>query len=792
MERDRGRRYASALELAEDLRRVRTFEPIRAKAAGPLLRARKWARREPAKAVGLVALAVFALAGAGFLVSQRVERLRVARAHLERAQTLLAAGDFNAALEAVAQSRERVPDSTAALELKARIEAARDLAARDERKASDLRGSAAAREESAKKQQEYAALRAEVRPLQQRSREQRARVFGAYATGAARESLAALESELGQRRMQGERLLQEAQESLERAARLAAPWGETVETEQAFAAFYFERWREATDEGDAPRATLFRALVERHDTQHALASELLGLGQLRVSVDPPGAEIYLFRYESLERVRPGPCVPRLVPLPTRGTGVAREGPWTGDFYAGDACLRIAAVEPGSAAAAAGLRPGDLVLRLDGQPVGDGLFVAAHEVPQGIAPLARVATLNGSAIASRFDWSTVAPSEAGKSDQVGFFGRAGTLACDRSRLSLDSAENLIANGCPGVPFKILCLHAGAPLEFEVGGTNSGLRCERTAYPLICSPENRIEAGAGSAVDPGSYLLLARAPEREEQRFAVLVPRLGQIEVRLSLLPTGATPAGFVYIPPGSFIYGGDPEAIESVPLEQPELAGYCIGRREVTNAEWAEFVDDAQTQEAIQAAGKPKYFSREQSGAPIPPANCGGPTTPVMGIPWNDVRDYLAWRNRKAQREGDLLRYDLPSEEEWEKAARGVDGRAFPWGNRFDFDLVVGLHSKPTALFSAPGGFEPCDESPFGVQDAGGLRQEWTNARRELDASAPPVCFKRGGSWIFTRDAFFRSASRAYQDASTGGGAMGFRLVARPASGSAAPTGPANR
>ena len=165
----------------------------------------------------------------------------------------------------------------------------------------------------------------------------------------------------------------------------------------------------------------------------------------------------------------------------------------------------------------------------------------------------------------------------------------------------------------------------------------------------------------------------------------------------------------------------------------------------------------------------------------------------MGIPWNDVRDFLAWRNRKAQREGDPLRYDLPSEEEWEKAARGVDGRAFPWGNRFDFDLVVGLYSKPAALFSAPGGFEPRDESPFGVQDAGGLREEWTNSRYyPPDPNAPPIYRKRGGSWRFPREPMFRSASRGVQDASIGGGPMGFRLVARPALGAAAPSGPAQR
>ena len=67
-------------------------------------------------------------------------------------------------------------------------------------------------------------------------------------------------------------------------------------------------------------------------------------------------------------------VPRLVPVPNRGIGRVREGPWTAGFYPGDLCLRVTEVMPDSPAGRAGLRPGDLVIRLNGQPCGDGLFV----------------------------------------------------------------------------------------------------------------------------------------------------------------------------------------------------------------------------------------------------------------------------------------------------------------------------------------------------------------------------------------------------------------------------------
>jgi len=161
-------------------------------------------------------------------------------------------------------------------------------------------------------------------------------------------------------------------------------------------------------------------------------------------------------------------------------------------------------------------------------------------------------------------------------------------------------------------------------------------------------------------------------------------------------------------------------------------------------------------------------------------NLGGPLTPVMGVFWNDVQDYLAWRNARARAAGEPWVYDLPTDQEWEKAARGVDGRLFPWGNRFDFANVVGLFSPSWlhGLHDAPGGFEPRDESPFGVQDAAGHRQEWTADSYETDPNAPPLYRWRGGCWRYGNEIDFRAASRGFGNADYVGGTIGFRLVAR--------------
>ena len=150
----------------------------------------------------------------------------------------------------------------------------------------------------------------------------------------------------------------------------------------------------------------------------------------------------------------------------------------------------------------------------------------------------------------------------------------------------------------------------------------------------------------------------------------------------------------------------------------------------------------------------------------------------MGVSWNDVRDYLEWRNARAEAAGEPWIYDLPTELEWEKAARGVDGRAFPWGDRFDPALAVGLYNRSRNLYDAPGGIEPRDESPFGMQDAAGHRQEWTRDRYQVDPNSPPFYRKRGGCWRLARAQSFRVASRSYEEAAYVGGNLGFRLVAR--------------
>jgi len=263
---------------------------------------------------------------------------------------------------------------------------------------------------------------------------------------------------------------------------------------------------------------------------------------------------------------------------------------------------------------------------------------------------------------------------------------------------------------------------------------------------------------------------------------------------------------VYIAPGQFIMGTSDEQVnrwlkehpndkrEGFVDEQPQcqvsLSGYWIGRTEVTNAQYQRFV---------QAAGHRAPAHWAGPGMPV-----GLENLPVAGVDWNDARAYCEWARGR-----------LPSELEWEKAARGSDGRTFPWGFRWDqnkcrnFGLITrqnyltsdDLRSAFTAWLDShdevregPSGVGsyPAGASPYGCLDMAGNLWEWcaewydatAYQRYAKDSLTPPKSGQyrilRGGSWRDAHDGHFRCAGRdgALPDDPDGGHCFyyGFRVA----------------
>jgi formylglycine-generating enzyme required for sulfatase activity len=215
--------------------------------------------------------------------------------------------------------------------------------------------------------------------------------------------------------------------------------------------------------------------------------------------------------------------------------------------------------------------------------------------------------------------------------------------------------------------------------------------------------------------------------------------------------------FVTVPAGVFPMGSDPSldadaAPEEMPPHVATTRSYAISRLPITNAQYRVFLEDANGYsnpaywaEAIALGhwrdGKvwrlgPLYRADGEVQAEPQwvrePNYMGWPTdlpnVPVMGICWYEARAFARWledRWRRLEKISSATRLDLPSEAEWEKAARGLDGRIYPWGNEFDGDRLS--WSGQILMAHAPVGLFPDSASPYGAEEMVGNLWEWTRS-----------------------------------------------------------------
>ena len=222
---------------------------------------------------------------------------------------------------------------------------------------------------------------------------------------------------------------------------------------------------------------------------------------------------------------------------------------------------------------------------------------------------------------------------------------------------------------------------------------------------------------------------------------------------------------IYVPAGEFIMGSEDGENDERPQHKVQLDAFHIDKHEVTNAQYKLCVD----------AGvcNPPSSNRSRSRD----SYYGNPAYedyPVIYVSWHDADAYCRWAGGR-----------LPTEAEWEKAARGTDGRKYPWGNTWDASKVNSREAGPgdtTAVGSYPGG-----ASPFGVLDMAGNVWEWCQDWYDGDyyASSPqhdpqgPGSGEhrvvRGGSWYYL-ETFVRAADRGRLSPGNGGDLIGFRCV----------------
>lgn len=174
-----------------------------------------------------------------------------------------------------------------------------------------------------------------------------------------------------------------------------------------------------------------------------------------------------------------------------------------------------------------------------------------------------------------------------------------------------------------------------------------------------------------------------------------------------------PAGMVYIPGGEFKVGREDGEENERPAHSIIVAPFFIGQTEVTNEQYAKF---------IEATG---YFlppSWQGKRYPV-----GADKLPVTDVTWADANEYAKWAQKR-----------LPTEEEWEIAARGTDGRVYPWGSIWEDDLANVAKDEANKRQLAPVGTYLRGQSFYGAFDMVGNAWEWTASDYKEYAGGKPI------------------------------------------------------
>ncbi len=260
-------------------------------------------------------------------------------------------------------------------------------------------------------------------------------------------------------------------------------------------------------------------------------------------------------------------------------------------------------------------------------------------------------------------------------------------------------------------------------------------------------------SGQALQAGKYRVRVLGIER------VITVRPGKEE---SIYFSGED-LGLVHVAEGSFTYGSQDPLPGQLSERKVKLPGYTVDRFEVTNAQYALFLSEIQKTgdhsrcHADEGKGKdhtPRFWEVERFN---------GKDHPVVGVDYWDAYAYARWCGKR-----------LPTEQEWEKAARGTSAYVYPWGDQWeparlnwaDFSLKEDPHE-----FTSPVGSFPKGASPYGCMDMAGNVAEWCSDNYEPTSFDKVV---RGGSfrdleWTIT-------FSRWRQAMNSRSETLGFRCV----------------
>lgn len=216
-----------------------------------------------------------------------------------------------------------------------------------------------------------------------------------------------------------------------------------------------------------------------------------------------------------------------------------------------------------------------------------------------------------------------------------------------------------------------------------------------------------------------------------------------------------PEGMVYIPEGWFLMGstekdgriGMAVGVDELPQHKVYVKGFYMDRYEVTVEEFKRFLKTT-------GRSAPRIWTEEEWRRMYPAPE---DDHPMNGVSWYDADAYCQWAGKR-----------LPTEEEWEKAARGADGRQWPWGNELNSLKKLRANTQEAGIgWTTPVGSYPEGGSPYGVYDMAGNVMEWTSSwyqpypgsTLQREAFGEKYKILKGGAWENSSVPLTRSAYR---------------------------------
>jgi len=285
---------------------------------------------------------------------------------------------------------------------------------------------------------------------------------------------------------------------------------------------------------------------------------------------------------------------------------------------------------------------------------------------------------------------------------------------RNRFRARLAESLHAAGVAAIAAPLLAARLAGEISSEAGGPE--VRFDEASRRALESTAD-LDRPFHESWNGGLHREVPAAVEfaRAEEELAGAMKDLSRILRPDRFHPAYIeTPPGMILVPGGTYVVGQcegwDLDTERTKKTSEVRLRSYFIDRTEVTNRRYAEFLASLPDEEATRRA--PSSWPRDTDGKPLIPVDLAD--HPVAGVSADDALSFAEWAGCR-----------LPTEDEWEVAARGREFFHYPWGSAWE-PARTNCAGQGPGTTSPVGGF-PGDRSPFGCLDLAGNVMEWTGS-----------------------------------------------------------------